>query len=107
MNLNAPHRPKIARKIRAAVPNCSQVLLFGSRARDDSRADRAIDLLVVLSDGTDACTASRRIRLALWGTGFGFDILSPSQFEFAQLRTGDSWYQRQIAAEAIQLDDAA
>ena len=60
-----------------------RLILFGSRARGDSRADSDIDLLVVLPVVTDKRRAAIEIRRALQDLPVGKDIIvtSPEEIE--------------------------
>ena len=74
--------------VRAAHPE--KIILFGSRARSDARADSDVDLLVV-ERGDFGHDRSRRqeagrIRRSLRGFNVGVDILVFSEAEIAKWR---------------------
>lgn len=107
MQLDPKARAEILRRIQAAEPEVDDVLLFGSRARGDARADSDVDLLVLLPADRDKHAAAIRMRLALWGVGLGFDILVLTPEEFAQWHHAGGWFQREVAREAVRLHEAA
>lgn len=86
----APSLPDIVQATVAAVTP-ARIILFGSRARGDSRPDSDLDLLVVLDDPfTPQHTRQsqlRRIRQALRAFRIPIDILLYSQKEI------DAWCQ--------------
>ena len=107
MTLELPNRAEIIARIRAVAPASTQILLFGSRARGDGRADSDVDLLLIVPDSSDTRAVNRQVRMALWGLGLGFDIVALRQADWAKMRTDDSWFARQVSADAIGLDGAA
>ena len=53
----------------------SKIILFGSHARNDHRADSDIDLLVVINSGEDRDRIRLEIERVLRGRRFGIDLL--------------------------------
>lgn len=52
------------------------VILFGSRARGDARAQSDVDLLIVLPDGVDRAAGWRKAQGALGGLPFDCDVVT-------------------------------
>jgi len=100
-------RMQINQRIRTALPQVHQLLLFGSQARGDAKADSDVDLLLVMADGTDRIATAVAARRSLMGMGLGFDILVLHDSEYQQLAASRAWYHRQIAHDAVRIDDAA
>ncbi len=98
---------EIERRIHAAAPEVTQVLLFGSRARGEARADSDLDLLIVVPDACRKREVAVRIRLALWGIGYGVDIIALTESDLAELRASGAWFHRQMLGDARPLHDAA
>ena len=63
----------------AAASGAKRVILFGSRARGDARADSDVDLLLVVADDRDLTQAAHR---ALFPPQVGFDILPMRETDF-------------------------
>jgi predicted nucleotidyltransferase len=63
--------------------NPLKIILFGSRARGDFRADSDLDLLVVMPDGTDrhAAAVAMRRRLADLLTPVDVIVTTPQEIE--------------------------
>ena len=74
-----------ARRIRAAAPG-AQVILFGSRARGEARADSDVDLLVVEATVEDSSREEVRLRRALRGLGLFADIVVVTAAQASRLR---------------------
>lgn len=64
----------------------SMVLLFGSRARGDSRHDSDVDLIVVWKDENPPRKRTAALRLALGPIGFPMDLAVVTPSEFAKYR---------------------
>jgi predicted nucleotidyltransferase len=75
-------REAVNRLLRAA-PN-SRVILFGSHARGDARADSDVDFLVVEPEVEDRVAEMVRLRKALGRVPFAADVLvvSAERFEY-------------------------
>lgn len=107
MTLDTQLRHEIATRIRAAVPEVMDILLFGSQARGDAREDSDIDLVLIVPAPPDRRGVGLRARRALWGIDIGIDllVLTPEDWERMPETTG--WYGRQIRKDAVRLDAAA
>jgi len=66
---------EIARRLAAAAPAGSRVLLFGSRARGEARSGSDYDVLVIEPAVEDAAAESTRLRRELGGLGAPIDVL--------------------------------
>ncbi len=107
MTLDLATRRQIALRVREAVPQVRQVLLFGSQARGDASPDSDIDLLLVVPDGADRIATAVAARRSLIGIGLGFDVLVLQGEEWEQMRSSPAWFHRQITQDAVRMDDAA
>ena len=107
MPLDIPARREIATRIRAAVPAVREVLLFGSQARGEARADSDVDLLLLVPEGVDRVAVAIAARRSLWGLDQGFDVLVLTPTDWQRLQASRAWYDRQIAGEVVRLDDVA
>ena len=63
-----------------------QVILFGSAATGRMTRDSDIDILVVLNDVADARREAMRVRTALAGLPFPFDVIVMSWDRFEETR---------------------
>ena len=63
-----------------------QIVLFGSAARGEMMPDSDLDLLVVVSDGTDRLETTFRIHRRLRGLGCATDIVVVQESEVGALR---------------------
>jgi predicted nucleotidyltransferase len=52
-----------------------RIILFGSHARGDARADSDIDLLVVMPDGTHRLDTAGRLYSKISGIGLDYDLV--------------------------------
>ena len=75
-----------AAQARAALgPRLARLILYGSRARGDARADSDIDLLaVVTGDGDDA-------RRTLWRLAVELELATPAIFFTVVVMTAAEW----------------
>ena len=62
------------------------IVLFGSRARGDSRQDSDIDLFVVMPDGSRIEAIDREIRRRLIDPNVSYDILVLTESEYRDKR---------------------
>jgi len=76
---------KIVRRVCSAT-NPRQIMLFGSAATGAMTADSDIDLLVIEDAPGDVREESLRIRQALRGLGYPFDIIVMSRERFEETR---------------------
>ena len=98
----------LTRVVRATAPDVEAVIVFGSVARGEPRADSDIDLLIVRPDATDPEDESWRGQLddlassvATW-TGNDAQVLEYSATEVVEAQRGRSErVLRDIAAEGI------
>jgi predicted nucleotidyltransferase len=65
---------EIVRRV-VAVADPERIILFGSAAAGEMTRDSDIDLLVLVSGVDDPHTESARIRQALRGLGYPFDVI--------------------------------
>ena len=65
---------EIVKRVTSAVQPL-RVILFGSAARGEMRAESDVDLLIVVPDGTRCRDASRRAFRALTGIGIAKDVI--------------------------------
>jgi predicted nucleotidyltransferase len=74
----------------------ARIVLFGSRASGQGRADSDYDLAIVAPGARPGPGAGARLRLALYGLGVGLDLVlaTPAEWE-AMLAAGNS-----VASEA-------
>lgn len=64
-----------ARRLGQAVPDGSQVILFGSRARGDARADSDFDLIVIEPEVEHTLLEAARLRGTLAGLPGAIDVV--------------------------------
>ncbi len=107
MPLETALRQQIASRIRSAVPSVREVLLFGSQARGEARDDSDIDLLLLVPEGADKTAIAIAARRSLWGIDRGFDVLVLTSADWQRLQGSRAWYDRQMAREAVRLDEVA
>jgi predicted nucleotidyltransferase len=69
-----------------SVVTPDKIILFGSAATEEMTRDSDIDLLVVESAPTDRRRESARLRQALRGLGFPFDVIVISTEWFEESR---------------------
>ena len=74
------------RTLLAAAPPGSKVILFGSRARGEARADSDADFLVVEPEVKDPFDESDRLAALLAPLEIAFDVLVTSSEEFEYWR---------------------
>ena len=105
-----PRAVRVARAVYDAVP-LDAVILFGSRARGDYRADSDIDLMLVHSGGMckDAYrTAGRAAHAAidrLYGANrIGVDLLTMPQSTYARCRGGINHVTAQAARDGVDMN---
>ena len=77
-------REIVERVLRVARP--VRIVLFGSAAAGTMTADSDIDLLIVAEEPVDPHAESLRIRRALRGLGYPFDVIVISLQRFEQTR---------------------
>jgi predicted nucleotidyltransferase len=103
-----PHTRSMSRKIRAVIQQVDQnasVILFGSRARGDERADSDWDILV-LTDGPVDLQQERRFRVPLYEleleTGASISMLMFSRQDWSGRQSGTPLF-REVSHEGIVL----
>ena len=107
MPLTTTERRQIAARIRDAVPSVRDVLLFGSQARGEAREDSDVDLLLLVPEGSDRMAVAVAARRSLWGIDRGFDVLVLTPTDWQRLQASRAWLDRQMAQEAVRLDEVA
>lgn len=107
MTLDLATRHQITLRIRQAVPQIRNLLLFGSQARGDAKPDSDIDLLLIVPDSEDRIAMAVAARRSLMGMGLGFDVLVLGESEWQQVRSSPAWFHRQMTHDAVRMDDAA
>lgn len=75
-----------ARRLKAAAPPGSEVILFGSYAHGDAHADSDLDFLVVEPHVGDRARESWRLRQELRGIPASFDIIVTPRDRFERWR---------------------
>lgn len=98
---------QITEKTREIFPQVQRLLLFGSQARGDARADSDYDLLVVTPLPEGARHRTVPLRLALLELDAFFDIVVMTPTEFAAFRSSDGYWQRTVVRESVVLHEAA
>lgn len=84
-----------------------QVLLFGSRARGEARADSDFDLAVVVNGDADSWRLAADLRGELAGLAASFDILVVSAAAWRKWSVVPVAFEHRIAQEGRVLLDAA
>ena len=107
MTLDTHLRHEIATRIRAAVPEVIDILLFGSQARGDARDDSDIDLVLILPAPLDRRGVGLRAMRALWGIDIGIDLLMLTPEDWERMPETSGCYGKQIRQDAVRLDAAA
>jgi predicted nucleotidyltransferase len=74
VNLDRRLVDEIVARIRS-VSTARRILIFGSAVRGTLTPDSDIDVLVLEEPGADIRAARRRIRAALRGLGWAFDVI--------------------------------
>jgi predicted nucleotidyltransferase len=72
---------EIGRRLGEATPVGSKIVLFGSRARLEQRADSDVDVLVIETSVSDPILESVRLRHLLRGLGVPIDVLVVAEAE--------------------------
>jgi uncharacterized protein len=70
---------EVGRRLAAAVPVRSRVVLFGSHARGDDQAHSDLDVLVIEPSVEDPMQESVRLRRLLRGLGCPIDVVVVAQ----------------------------
>ena len=83
-----------------------RVVLFGSRARGDHRADSDYDLLVVMDVGDGPEPRTAPVRRLLRGLGVPFDVVVYTPQEWEAYREHPLSFAHQIARASRVLHDA-
>ena len=91
----------------ATYRDVKKVLLYGSRARGDAKADSDYDLVVVVGQVPADDRRAARLRLKLRRMGASFDLTLLNVQEFAGLATDHGSVGRQILAEGKVLLEVA
>ncbi len=107
VTLDLATRHQITLRIRQALPQIRNLLLFGSQARGDAKPDSDIDLLLIVPDGEDRIAMAVAARRSLMGMGLGFDVLVIGESEWQRVRSSPAWFHRQMTHDAVRMDDAA
>ena len=74
---------EIVRRV-VAVAEPARIILFGSAATGEMTGDSDIDLLVLVGDLPDPLAESVRIRRALRGLGYAFDVIVMDRESFEE-----------------------
>ena len=77
-----------------------QIILFGSRAREEATDDSDLDLLIIQDSPSSNREVRRQIEGLLWGRRFGVDLIVRRPEEVAwNVADGNPFYTRHILAE--------
>jgi predicted nucleotidyltransferase len=87
---------EIVRRIVAQLGEDCCVLLFGSRAYGEPRADSDVDLLVVAEMDRDPCRVSGDVYLALSDRNFGIDLVLMTPERLERKRSGFDPFLREV-----------
>lgn len=100
-------RHEIAERIRRACPQAIDILVFGSRARGDARDDSDVDLVLLIPEGMDPSEAAIAAHRGLRGVDLAFDVVALTPADWRRIQQSRGWYEREMAREAVRLDEAA
>ncbi len=100
-------RHEIAERIRRSCPQVLDILMFGSRARGDARDDSDVDLVLLIPDGMERTAAAIAAHRGLRGIDLAFDVLALTPADWQRIQESRGWYEREMAREAVRLDEAA
>ena len=77
-----------------------QIILFGSRAREEATDNSDLDLLIIQDSPASNREVRRQIEGLLWGRRFGVDLIVRRPEEVAwNVADGNPFYTRHILAE--------
>ena len=85
MNINQTLIKEIIERI-LSVTNPDRIILFGSSVTGKTTKDSDIDLLILESEPGDTRKESMRIRQAVRGLGYPFDIIVMDQERFEETK---------------------
>lgn len=89
---------ELTRRIVEAV-HPLRILVFGSAARGEARADSDIDLLIVMPEGTHRRRTAQSLYRAIGSIGVPFDLLVVTSADLARHRDNPGLIYRTILAE--------
>lgn len=85
MGIDKAVADEIVSRVTAVVP-ATRIILFGSAATGDMTPDSDIDLLVLEKELTDVRAERLRVRMALRGINFPFDIIMMTEGRFEETK---------------------
>jgi predicted nucleotidyltransferase len=98
---------EISARVRRVFPRVERIVLFGSRSRVDGDADSDFDILVVTETDLAPSRRTAKLRLALAGLDFPFDVLVVTPGELESRRDWHSTVISRALAEGTTIHDAA
>jgi predicted nucleotidyltransferase len=105
---NLPDRETIDELVRRIrdVADPLRIILFGSAARGDMRADSDLDVLVVVPDGTHRRKTAQNIYMKLYGFGKPVDVLVSTPEHLEKHKDNIGLIYRTVLAEGREIYDA-
>ena len=91
----------VERMVKAVNP--LKIILFGSAARGEMKADSDLDVLVVMPDGTPCASTARYLYREMFGFGFPLDILVTTPSSLEKHRDNPGLIYRSIIAEGKEI----
>lgn len=104
VDLNPSLADEIVTRLVEAIPSLLSVVLFGSRARLDSRPDSDIDLYLIVDDeGPSGWDVMATANVALWDLGHPKDVIAHRLREYRELASQLGSLEYNVAREGVAL----